>query len=130
MKKTLQDLLDEANAVVKALTIEETQAVLAEGSAVFVDLREESERVRNGIIPGALHVPRGLFEWAVDQDTTYTIEAFDTDQLVVLYCSHGLRSAMSAKLAQEMGASNVAHLSGGFTAWKSGGGETEPYSGV
>ncbi len=130
MKKTLQDLLEEANAVVKALTPDEVKSVLTEGSAVFVDLREESERIRNGIIPGAVHVPRGLFEWAVDQDTTYTIEAFASGQQVVLYCSHGLRSAMSARLAQEMGAENVAHLAGGFTAWKSAGGTIEPYSGT
>ena len=61
MKKTLQDLLEEANAVVKALTPDEVKSVLTEGSAVFVDLREERERIRNGIIPGAVHVPRGLF---------------------------------------------------------------------
>ena len=97
---------------------------------MFVDLREESELQRNGIIPGSVHVPRGLLEWALDPETTYTVEAFQTGQRVVLYCSHGKRSAMSAKLAIEMGAENVVHLKAGFVSWKNAGGEIETYSGA
>lgn len=128
MKKRLQDLLDEANAEVKAVTADEAKEILAAGDSVFVDLREENERERNGIIPGSVHVPRGLLEWALDPDTTYTVDAFQTGQRVVLYCSHGKRSAMSAKLAIEMGAENVVHLKDGFVSWKNAGGEIEPYS--
>ena len=130
MKKHLQDLLDEANAAVKAVTAEEAKEILAAGDSVFVDLREESELQRNGIIPGSVHVPRGLLEWALDPETTYTVEAFQTGQRVVLYCSHGKRSAMSAKLAIEMGAENVVHLKDGFVSWKNAGGEIETYSGA
>ena len=128
MKKRLQDLLDEANAEVKAVTADEAKEILAAGDSVFVDLREENERERNGIIPGSVHVPRGLLERALDPDTTYTVDAFQTGQRVVLYCSHGKRSAMSAKLAIEMGAENVVHLKDGFVSWKNAGGEIEPYS--
>jgi rhodanese-related sulfurtransferase len=128
MKKHLQDLLDEANAEVKAVTADEAKEILAAGDSVFVDLREENERERYGIIPGSVHVPRGLLEWALDPDTTYTVDAFQTGQRVVLYCSHGKRSAMSAKLAIEMGAENVVHLKDGFVSWKNAGGEIEPYS--
>jgi rhodanese-related sulfurtransferase len=129
MTKRLQDLLDEANAAVKAITADEAKEILAAGDSVFVDLREESELQRNGIIPGSVHVPRGLLEWALDPDTTYSVEAFQTGQRVVLYCSHGKRSAMSAKLAYEMGAENVVHLKDGFVSWKNAGGEIAPYSG-
>ena len=129
MKKRLQDLLDEANASVKGVTADEAKEIFAAGDSVFVDLREESELQRNGMIPGAVHVPRGLLEWALDPDTTYTVEAFQTGQRVVLYCSHGKRSAMSAKLAMEMGAENVVHLRDGFVSWKNAGGEITSYSG-
>lgn len=129
MKKRLQDLLDEANAAVTAITAYEAKEILAAGDSVFVDLREESELQRNGVIPGSVHVPRGLLEWALVPDTAYTVEAFQTGQRVVFYCSHGKRSAMSAKLAQEMGAENVVHLKDGFVSWENAGGETAPYSG-
>lgn len=129
MKKRLQDLLDEANAAVRAVTADEAKEIFATGDSVFVDLREESELQHNGIIPGSVHVPRGLFEWALDPDTTYTVDAFQTGQRVVLYCSHGKRSAISAKLALEMGAENVVHLKDGFVSWKNAGGEIAPYSG-
>jgi rhodanese-related sulfurtransferase len=127
--KSLQDLLNEANAVVTAVTADEAKAIFEGGEAIFIDLREAGERERNGVIPGAVHVPRGLLEWALDQDTTQSVEAFETGQQVVLFCSHGLRSAMSAQLAQEMGAKNVVHLKDGFNAWKSAGGPFEAITG-
>ena len=66
MKKSLQEILDEANAAVKAVTAAEAKDIFAAGDSVFVDLREESERQRDGMIPGSVHVPRGLLEWALE----------------------------------------------------------------
>jgi 3-mercaptopyruvate sulfurtransferase SseA len=36
----------------------------------------------------------------------------------VFYCASGWRSALAARTVQDMGLENVAHVGGGFTAWK------------
>jgi rhodanese-related sulfurtransferase len=35
-----------------------------------------------------------------------------------LFCGAGWRSALATKTLQDMGMTNVAHIDGGFTAWK------------
>jgi len=35
----------------------------------------------------------------------------------VFYCASAWRSALGAKVAQDMGLAPVAHIAGGFTAW-------------
>jgi hypothetical protein len=34
--------------------------------AVIVDIRSVDARVRDGVVPGALHIPRSVLEWRVD----------------------------------------------------------------
>jgi len=43
----------------------------------------------------------------------------------VFYCASAWRSALSAKIAQEMGLHPVAHIEGGFGAWVKAGGPVE-----
>jgi molybdopterin/thiamine biosynthesis adenylyltransferase/rhodanese-related sulfurtransferase len=76
---------------------------------VLIDIREPSE-VGSGFIPGAVHIPRGTLEGAV--------ERLDRGTEVVLYCSHGNRSVLAAAAMQTMGFGNVASLAGGTTAWR------------
>jgi rhodanese-related sulfurtransferase len=38
----------------------------------------------------------------------------------VFFCAGGLRSALAAQTAQRMGLKPVAHIEGGFGAWKKG----------
>ena len=43
----------------------------------------------------------------------------------MFFCAGGLRSALAAKTAQDMGLKPVAHVLGGFKAWKEAGGPVE-----
>jgi rhodanese-related sulfurtransferase len=43
----------------------------------------------------------------------------------VFFCAGGLRSALAAKTAQDMGLKPVAHILGGFRGWKEAGGPVE-----
>ena len=43
----------------------------------------------------------------------------------MFFCAGGLRSALAAKTAQDMGLKPVAHILGGFKAWKDAGGPVE-----
>jgi molybdopterin/thiamine biosynthesis adenylyltransferase/rhodanese-related sulfurtransferase len=81
---------------------------------VLIDVREQDE-VEQGVIPGAIHIPRGNLESRVEQYVS------DRDAPIVTYCAAGNRSAFAAETLQQMGYSNVASLKGGFGAWKDAG---------
>lgn len=120
-----RQLLEEANAVIDNLAPETAVEMLGDENVVFVDLRDPRELAREGKIPGAFHCPRGMLEFWIDPESPYAKPIFQEDRTFVFYCASGWRSALSAKLAQEMGLAPVAHVAGGFTAWRAAGGATE-----
>ena len=93
-----------------------------QGGIIFVDLRDPRELERDGMIPGAFHATRGMLEFWVDPESPYHKPIFAEDRQFVLYCASGWRSALAAKTLVDMGMANVAHVEGGFTAWKQAGG--------
>lgn len=108
-------------AQVQTLDLAQAQAAHASGGCLFVDLRDLRELEREGVIPGAVHVPRGMLEFWVDPESPYFHKAFATEQPLVLFCAAGWRSALAARTLQDMGVEQVSHLEGGFTAWKAAG---------
>jgi len=124
IKKSVKQIVAEADAEVDAVTIEEAKVAVADG-ALLVDLRDVRELRREGTIPGAFHAPRGMLEFWVDPESPYHHEALSAADHLVLFCNLGWRSALAAKALQDMGLTNVAHLDGGFDAWKAGGGAVE-----
>ncbi|MBM6580296.1 rhodanese-like domain-containing protein [Microvirga sp. BT689] len=118
-------LLDEANAKIRTLPIDEAVALHGREDVVFVDLRDPRELDREGRIPGAVHCPRGMLEFWIDPESPYHKPVFAQDKTFVFFCAAGWRSALSAATAQDMGLQPVAHMEGGFTAWKNTGGPVE-----
>jgi molybdopterin/thiamine biosynthesis adenylyltransferase/rhodanese-related sulfurtransferase len=84
------------------------------GLATIIDVREQDEYVQ-GYIPGATWIPRGFLESKIED------AAPRKDELVVLYCAGGNRSAFAARTLEELGYTNVVSMAGGFTAWKRSG---------
>jgi rhodanese-related sulfurtransferase len=123
--KTAKQLVDEAMAVVRTIGLDEARALHAAGGALFVDLRDVRELEREGVIPGAVHAPRGMLEFWVDPASPYFHKAFEgagsAGRPMVLFCAAGWRSALAARTLHEMGFSEVCHIDGGFTAWKAAG---------
>ncbi|MBL0403076.1 rhodanese-like domain-containing protein [Microvirga aerilata] len=115
-------LLDEASAKIRTLPVAEAMALHGSEDVVFVDLRDPRELDREGRIPGAVHCPRGMLEFWIDPDSPYHKPVFAQDKTFVFFCAAGWRSALSAATAQDMGLKPVAHVEGGFTAWKNQGG--------
>jgi rhodanese-related sulfurtransferase len=74
-------------------------------------------------------VTRGMLEFWIDPESPYYKEKFGEDKKFVFFCAGGLRSALAAKTAKDMGLKPVAHIPGGFKAWKDAGGPTEPGEG-
>ncbi len=84
------------------------------GETLFVDVRERDEW-EEGIVPGAVHIPRGNLESRIEGLVP------DRSREIVLYCSGGSRSAFAAKALQDLGYEHVTSLTGGFTDWKRNG---------
>ena len=80
---------------------------------------------REGAVPGARHVPRGMIEFWIDPDSPYHKPFFASGKKFVFFCAGGMRSALATQAAQNMGLGPVAHIAGGFGAWKEAGGPTE-----
>jgi rhodanese-related sulfurtransferase len=118
-------LLDEANAKIRTLPIAEALALHGREDVVFVDLRDPRELEREGRVPGAVHCPRGMLEFWIDPESPYHKSVFAQDKTFVFFCGAGWRSALSTATAQDMGLKPVAHVEGGFTAWKNAGGPVE-----
>ena len=67
MRRTLEDLLAEAGARIERLSVHEAARAAEEG-ALLIDIRSQDDRVRDGVVPGALHIPRTVLEWRLDPD--------------------------------------------------------------
>ncbi|MCA9835685.1 MAG: rhodanese-like domain-containing protein [Trueperaceae bacterium] len=125
--KKVSDMVAEAKAEIKSLSIKEALEKHGAGEVVFVDLRDIRELEREGKIAGAMHAPRGMLEFWVDPESPYHKEIFSSGKNFVFYCSLGWRSALATKAVQDMGLVNVADIEGGFSAWKEAGGQLESY---
>ena len=119
--KGFKALVEDATKEIETLTVPEAQALLGDSEVVIVDLRDPRELEREGKMPGAFHCPRGMLEFWIDPESPYHKPVFAEDKRFVFFCGGGWRSALAAKTAQDMGLKPVAHIDGGFAAWKKAG---------
>lgn len=125
-RESVKDLIAEARAKIENLPAAEMARALEASDVLLVDLREPAERAEHGTIPGALAAPRGMLEFYADPATPYHKKEFDASRRVLLYCASGGRSALAGATLRRLGFARVAHLDGGFKAWKEAGREVVP----
>ena len=118
-------LVDAAKREIETIPTEEAIKMHGRADVVFIDIRDPRELERDGKVPGAFHAPRGMLEFWIDQDSPYHKPIFNQDKKYIFFCAGAMRSALAAKLAQDMGLSPVAEMGGGFGAWKKAGGPVE-----
>ena len=121
LKKGIKELVASAEADIETVSVEEAKAAQEDGGATIVDLRDVRELWREGKIAGAVHAPRGMLEFWVDPESPYHRDVFASGKKIIFYCAGGLRSALATKAVQDMGLEPVAHIGGGFAAWKGAG---------
>lgn len=126
IKKGIKELCDEAMAEIETLSVEEAQALHGKDGVTFIDIRDPRELWRDGGVPGAINVTRGMLEFWIDPKSPYYKEFFNSGNKFVFFCAGGLRSALATKTAQDMGLTPVCHIKGGFGAWKKAGAPVEP----
>jgi rhodanese-related sulfurtransferase len=119
--KSATDLVKEAKKQIENLTPEQVQAELKKGNVSLVDIRESEELKQSGTIPGSVHAPRGMLEFYADSSLPYHKSVFDKNKRLILHCASGGRSALATATLKQMGYQNVAHMDGGFKAWKEAG---------
>jgi len=120
--KGYQQLVAEAEKEIEAVCVDDAFRLHGSTDVVFVDLRDVRELSHEGFIPGAFHCPRGMLEFWIDPECVYFKDIFATGKKFLFYCNLGWRSALAAQVSQQMGLSPVAHIDGGFDAWKQAGG--------
>lgn len=125
LKVGVKQLVEAARREIKEYSAAEAVALARDPKVLLVDIRDPRELAREGKIPGALHAPRGMLEFWVDPDSPYFKPVFGEDRTFVFFCAGGLRSALTTKTLQDMGLTPVAHIEGGFAAWKAAGGTVE-----
>ena len=123
--KSLEELLIEANDLVKRLSYDESVDLITNTQTVIIDVREESEVYNLGLIKNAVHIPRGLIEFKLSPNSPNNPVLINDDTNILVYCAGGYRSALAAKSLMDLGFRNVYNL-GGFQEWVESGGDIQP----
>ena len=106
-----KQLVEDAKKEIQEIDVAQLKRMQqAKEDFLLIDVREKEEAAR-GMIPGAVHLSRGVLEVNIDQVTT------DKGRKMVLYCGGGSRSALAAVNLKKMGFKNVISLEGGWRAW-------------
>jgi len=121
LRKNHRQLVEEATAKITTLSPDEAHARMDDPDVLFVDIRDPRELDREGQIPGAFHAPRGMLEFWIDPESPYYKPQLGEERELILYCQGGWRSALATATLVEMGRARVAHIDGGFGAWKDAG---------
>ena len=88
-------------------TITENEAMpLIENEAIIIDVRTVDE-YNNGHIVDAINIP-------VDNISSIS---YDKDQVIIVYCASGRRSANAAQVLIDLGYTKVYNLDGGLINW-------------
>jgi rhodanese-related sulfurtransferase len=119
---TVDEMLAEARARLHRLSPEEAEQAMRAG-ALLIDIRSDTQRERDGLIPGARFIARNVFEWRCDPASDWhdpEIAARPGRQLIV-FCDEGYQSSLAAATLQRFGFTDATDLIGGFQAWRAAG---------
>jgi rhodanese-related sulfurtransferase len=125
-RKTIDDLLSETRERIDRVSPAEAAAALRDG-ALLVDIRSESQRAADGVVPGAVYHPRNVLEWRLDPASGHDDpQVGGVERRVIVMCDAGYASSLAAATLREIGFARAADLDGGFQAWRGAGLPVEP----
>jgi len=110
--KNAHQMVEEAKRIIHEISPDKAEEALPSAD-LLLDVREPDE-FRDGHIPGAINIPRGLLEFKLSSDP----ELEKRDQKVVVYCKTSGRAALAARALKEMGYLHIFSIEGGFDAWQ------------
>jgi rhodanese-related sulfurtransferase len=117
-RSTGDELLARARERLDRVTVDDVLGAIRDG-AVIVDIRSETQRARDGVIPDAIFHPRNVLEWRCDPSSGHDDPRLssDLDRRIVLVCNEGYQSSLAAATLQDLGFARATDLVGGFQAW-------------
>jgi rhodanese-related sulfurtransferase len=124
--KTVDDLLAEARERLDRLDPAQASAAIARG-ALLIDIRSESQRAADGVVPGSTFVARNVLEWRCDPASAHRDPTIDgRERQLIVMCNEGYQSSLAAATLHELGLTSATDLDGGFQAWRAAGLPVEP----
>lgn len=118
--ESVEDLLSEARRGLARLSPREALEATGDG-AVLIDIRTESQRAANGVIPDAASIARNVLEWRLDPSCEHCDpELASRDRKLVVICDEGYQSSLAAANLRRLGL-DATDVIGGFQAWRDAG---------
>ena len=123
----IKALIDEANAEIETLSAatpsRPRRATTSSSSTSAIPARSSATAES----PARSPAPAACWNSGSIRQSPYAKPIFQEDKKFIFHCAGGLRSALAAKTAQDMGLKPVAHIGGGFAAWRDAGGPVEKW---
>jgi rhodanese-related sulfurtransferase len=120
-RSTVEQMLAEARAVIRRLSPKETDAAMRSG-ALLIDIRPETLRRRDGVVPGSRFIERNVLEWRCDPSSPWrNPDVARPERELIVMCDAGYQSSLAAATLKQLGLSRATDLIGGFQAWRSAG---------
>ena len=120
-RTTIDDLLADARAdLVRVQPLEASAAIRA--GALLIDIRSESQRAADGVVPDSIGFARNVLEWRCDPVSEgHDDRVADLDQQLIVMCHEGYQSSLAAATLKQLGFARATDLAGGFAAWRAAG---------
>jgi len=96
---------------VKALSPYQATQMMNEGTAVFVDVRDDTE-FKKGHVIDATNIPLSAIDQRVHEIDKYK------EQEVIVYCDSGMRAQRAGAKLKKSGFNNLHTIAGGLAAWE------------
>ena len=120
--KTIDELLAHARATLPGRPSPAEALHAQAGGALLIDIRGDDQRRQDGLIPGAIVLPRNSLEWRCDPACEWRHPAITRRDLrIILICDQGYQSTLAAAALQQLGLIHATDLDGGFRAWAAAG---------
>jgi rhodanese-related sulfurtransferase len=124
--RSVDDLLAQARERLERVDPGQAADAMRDG-AVLVDIRAESQRERDGVVPGSVFIARNVLEWRCDPAGSHRDERVaDPDRPLIIMCNEGYQSSLAAATLHELGHGRATDLDGGFQAWRAAGLPVQP----
>jgi rhodanese-related sulfurtransferase len=118
--ESVDQLLSEARRGLTRLSPEEAAEAVDRG-AILIDIRSDSQRSADGLVPGATFISRNVLEWRLDPACEdRDPELARRDRPVILFCNQGYQSSLAAANVRRFGI-DATDVIGGFQAWREAG---------
>ena len=126
VRTTIDELLAQARAGLVRVEPHTARDAIARG-AVLIDIRSETQRAADGIVPDTIWFARNVLEWRCDPSCeAYDERVGDLGRQLIVMCDAGYQSSLAAATLQQLGFARATDLVGGFQAWRAAGLPVDP----